>query len=64
MAYSEERDVENADMQCHAKGNSRHEEWVSPQGQDEKRLVLRKGVHGVEHFDDDENRQAHCRCRF
>jgi len=49
-------------MQQHAQRNGANQVHVLPQRQPEQALVLRKRVHGVEHLDRDQDRQAHRRC--
>ena len=48
-------------MQNHAESNRGDEERVPPNRESQQALVLRQRVHGVEHLDGDEDRQAHGR---
>lgn len=57
--HGEEGNVENDKVQGHAQRNSRHEELVLPKRQAKQAFVLRQRVHRIEHFDRDQNRQAH-----
>lgn len=59
--HGEEGDVQDCDMQRHAKCNRADEEGVLPQRQPEQTLVLGERVHRVEHLDDDEDRERHRR---
>lgn len=56
--YSESRDVQDHKVQEHAKRDSSDKVRVAPHRQHEQTLVLRQGVHGVEHLDNDEDGQA------
>ena len=59
ITHGEEGNVENGEVQGHAQRNSRHEELVLPKWQAKQAFVLGQRVHRVEHFDRDQNRQAH-----
>jgi len=49
-------------MQSHAQRDGTNQVHVLPQRQPEQTFVLGKRVHGVEHFNGNENRETHC-CR-
>src|ERR1700677_5299227 len=57
--HGEEGNVENDEVQGHAQRKSLHEELVLPKRQAKQAFVLRQRVHRVEHFDRDQDRQAH-----
>ena len=57
--HGEEGNVENDEVQGHAQRNSRHQKLVLPKRQAKQAFVLGQRVHRVEHFDRDQNRQAH-----
>jgi len=58
---SEERNVEDREVQAHAQRDRGHQERILPQRQHQERLILRQRVHGVEHLDGYQDRQTHGR---
>ncbi len=53
----EEGNVEDDEVEEHGQTAGGEDPQVVPRGDDEERLILGQGVEGVEHLDQDENRQ-------
>ena len=60
--HVQEGNIENEEVQGHTQGNCTDKEHVFPKRQTKQAFVFGQRVHRVEHFDRDQDRQAHRGC--
>lgn len=53
--YRQEGDVEDHEMEEHGEDNGKDQRGIGPEGKGEETFILTETIHGVKHFNGDQN---------